>query len=75
MKRRKPKHLCSNCNERPALFFSPARHKLVAKDDGHDLCRQCYQSLLDSTWPKPPEPIRYFARDKDGRTIMSETVP
>ena len=44
-----PKHLCAQCGERPALFMSPSKRRMVAAKDGHDLCRQCAQSLIDSS--------------------------
>ena len=48
-KRKKEKHLCANCQERPALFWSPLKGRMVAAKDGHDLCGRCAQSLIDKS--------------------------
>lgn len=40
-----PRPSCANCRRRPALTRIRGEYRVV---EGHDLCRQCWQSLLDS---------------------------
>ena len=39
--RKKLSKLCTNCEERPALFLSPSKNKYIFRNDGHDLCQEC----------------------------------
>jgi ribosomal protein S14 len=40
------KRECVECG-RPVRYFSSRKGRLVARRD-HDLCRQCFKSLIDS---------------------------
>jgi len=45
---KRDRKLCQQCGKRPNLFSMDGnRYK---RDKEHDLCRQCYKSILDSDW-------------------------
>lgn len=38
--------LCSECSQRPALFYQATSGRRIADAD-HDLCQQCYRAMMD----------------------------
>lgn len=55
MKFREQRHLCVLCRKRVAKFVRPwgrvrlyGHARTVSRDKDHNLCRQCYESAMDS---------------------------
>jgi hypothetical protein len=45
---RRARPVCRHCHVRPALTCIRGKWRVV---DDHDLCRQCWRSLLDASRP------------------------
>jgi hypothetical protein len=46
MRKRKTR-LCARCRVRPATYKRPSDGRVVAADDGHNICLRCYADLME----------------------------
>jgi hypothetical protein len=59
MKRQIPKHMCSECGERRAIFIYNGK---VRADKSHDLCIRCYNDIINANNQLDKEHIKKGAR-------------